>query len=60
MVSSKLLWGNVLMGGKLQIDARNSNFETFESALYEISEYAFNAFNLNLKHHFYISLGTTF
>ena len=43
MISAKFLWGNVLLGGKLQIGAKNSNFEIFESALlYEISEYAFN------------------
>ena len=34
MVSAKFLWGNVLLGGKLQIGAKNSNFEIFESALY--------------------------
>ena len=34
MISAKFLWGNVLLGGKLQIGAKNSNFETFESALY--------------------------
>ena len=33
MISAKFLWGNVLLGGKLQIDAKNSNFEIFESAL---------------------------
>ena len=32
MVSAKSLWGNVLFGGKLQIDAKNLNFENFESA----------------------------
>ena len=45
MISAKFLWGNVFFGGKLQIDANNSNFEIFESVLYhalfEISEYAF-------------------
>ena len=41
MISAKLLWGNVLLEGKLQIDAKNSNFEIFESTIYEISEYAF-------------------
>ena len=34
MISAKFLWGNVLLGGKLQIGAKNSNFEFFESALY--------------------------
>ena len=34
MISAKSLWGNVLLGGKRQIDAKNSNFESFESALY--------------------------
>ena len=34
MTSAKFLWGNVLLGGKLQIGAKNSNFEIFESALY--------------------------
>ena len=34
MISAKFLWGNVLFGGKLQIGAKNSNFEIFESALY--------------------------
>ena len=34
MISAKFLWGNVFFGGKLQIDAKNSNFEIFESALY--------------------------
>ena len=34
MISAKFLWGNVFIGGKLQIDAKNSNFEIFESALY--------------------------
>ena len=28
------LWGNVLLRGELQKDARYSNFEIFESALY--------------------------
>ena len=27
-------WGNVLLEGKLQIDAKNSNFEIFESTFY--------------------------
>ena len=34
MISAKFLWGNVLLGGKLKIGAKNSNFEIFESALY--------------------------
>ena len=34
MISAKFLWGNVFFGGKLQIDAKNSNFEIFESTLY--------------------------
>ena len=34
MISAKFLCGNVLLGGKLQIGAKNSNFESFESALY--------------------------
>ena len=34
MISAKFLLGNVLLGGKLQIGAKNSNFEIFESALY--------------------------
>ena len=34
MISAKFLWGNVLLGRKLQIGAKNSNFEIFESALY--------------------------
>ena len=34
MVSAKFPWGNVLFGGKLQIGAKNSNFEIFESSLY--------------------------
>ena len=34
MISAKFLCGNVLLGGKLQIGAKNSNFEIFESALY--------------------------
>ena len=34
MISAKFLWGNVFFGGKLQIDAKNSNFEIFESVLY--------------------------
>ena len=44
MISAQFLWGNVFLGGKQQMDAKNSNFEIFESAcpLYEISDYAFN------------------
>ena len=34
MISAKFVWGSVLLGGKLQIGAKNSNFEIFESALY--------------------------
>ena len=34
MISAKFLWGNVLLRGKQQIGATNSNFEIFESALY--------------------------
>ena len=34
MISAKFLWGNVLLGGKLQIGAKNSNFEISESTLY--------------------------
>ena len=34
MISAKILWGNALLGGKQQKDAKNSNFEIFESALY--------------------------
>ena len=34
MISAKFPSGNVLLGGKLQIGAKNSNFEIFESALY--------------------------
>ena len=32
-ISAKFLLGNVFLGGKLQIDAKNSNFKIFESAL---------------------------
>ena len=40
MISAQFLWGNVLLRGELQIDATNSNFEDFESAIYnEINEY---------------------
>ena len=34
MISAKFLLVNVLLGGKLQINAKNSNFEIFESALH--------------------------
>ena len=34
MISAWFFWGNVLFRGELQIDAINSNFENFESALY--------------------------
>ena len=34
MVFAKFLWGNVLLGGKLEIDVKNSNFDIFNSALY--------------------------
>ena len=34
MISAKFLWGNVPLGGKLQIDVKNSNFQIFESTLY--------------------------
>ena len=35
MISAKFFWGNVLLGGSNKyIDAKNSNFEFFESALY--------------------------
>ena len=34
MISAKFLWGNAFLGGKLQIDAKNSNFAIFETALY--------------------------
>ena len=34
MISAKCLWGNVFLGGKLQMDAKNSNSDNFESALY--------------------------
>ena len=33
MISANFLWGNILFGGKLHIDAENLNFEIFESAL---------------------------
>ena len=34
MVSAKSLWGKMLFGGKLQTDAKNSNWKIFESTLY--------------------------
>ena len=34
MISAKFIWGNALLGGKQQKDAKESNFETFEGALY--------------------------
>ena len=34
MISAKFLLGNVLLGGELQIDKKNSNFEIVESVLY--------------------------
>ena len=34
MISAKFLWGNVLLGEKLQIDANSSKFEISESAFY--------------------------
>ena len=34
MISVKLVWENVLFEGKLQVYAKNSNFENFESTLY--------------------------
>ena len=37
MISAKFVWGNVLLGGKrgkLQIYAKNSNFDNFQSILY--------------------------
>ena len=37
MISAKFLWGNVLLREKLQMDAKISNFEFFESALYKKS-----------------------
>ena len=38
MISAKFLWWNELLGEELQIDAKNSNFEFYESALYMKSE----------------------
>ena len=34
MISAIDLWGDILLGGKLQIHAQTSNCEFFESALY--------------------------
>ena len=34
MISAKFLWGNVLIRGKLQLEAKKSNFRFFEGALY--------------------------
>ena len=34
MISAKFLLGNVFFGHKLQIDAKISNFDIFENALY--------------------------
>ena len=34
MIWAWFIWENVLLRGALQIDAINSNFESFESALY--------------------------
>ena len=34
MVSALFLWRNGLLRGKLRVDAKNSNFENFESAFY--------------------------
>ena len=33
MTSAEFPWGNILLGGDLQINAKSSNFEIFESAL---------------------------
>ena len=32
MVSAKSLWGNVLLGGELQVDKKKLQFQNFESA----------------------------
>ena len=50
MISAKFLWGNVLLGGKLQIGAKNSNFEIFESALYMKSVSMPLAYPTNMGH----------
>ena len=34
MIATKFLWGSVLLGGKQQINAKTSNFESFESTLF--------------------------
>ena len=34
VISASLLWGNVLLEGELQIKARKSKFEIFESVFY--------------------------
>ena len=34
MISTKFIWGNVILDGKLQIYEKKSIFENFESALY--------------------------
>ena len=34
MISAEFVWGNVPLDGKLQIYAKNSNFENVESSLY--------------------------
>ena len=39
MISAYFLWGNALLGGKQQIDAKKSNLREYR--LYGISEYAF-------------------
>ena len=37
MISATVLSGNAFLGGKLQIVAKNSNFDIFEIALYKKS-----------------------
>ena len=34
MISAYLVWGHVLLDGKLQTYAKKSNFESFDSTLY--------------------------
>ena len=34
MISAQFLWGNVFLREELQTDAKKSNFEIFESAIY--------------------------
>ena len=34
MSSAKFLWGNVLLGGELQMDVKNSNLRIYDSAIY--------------------------